>query len=52
MDDTFLSKDFICPVLKLLTPTPTPDRNVATGHRARHYGPRLFPLGLQAIQHE
>lgn len=50
MDDTFLSKDFICPVLKLLTP-PTPYRNVATGHRARHCGPRLFPLGLQAIQH-
>lgn len=52
MDDAFLSKDFIYPMLKLLTKPPTPDRNVATGHKARRCGPRLFPSGLKATQPE
>lgn len=39
MDDAFLSKEFICPMLKLLTP-PTPYRNVATGQGS--VGPGYF----------
>lgn len=42
--DTFLSKDFICPVLKLLTPPPSPRTGMwPQGTGQGTVGPGYFP---------